>query len=141
VQSSLLKQKSSSSKVEKSSGFSPPSITEPIPGADTVGLSLKPNTWKRVRTSVLWSVSPCNCCETKLGPLIATWMTWCRSLWVNILAVRMIPPQVLAEYRERTKEIMGQGKPVNRIAAAVIITIWVLFAALITVFLARLDSI
>ena len=41
------------------------------------------------------------------------------------LALRMIPPEVLAECRARSREVMKQGKPVNRAAAVVIIAIWI----------------
>jgi uncharacterized membrane protein YkvA (DUF1232 family) len=44
------------------------------------------------------------------------------------LAIRMIPPEVLAECRGRAREVMREGKPVNRIAAAIIIGIWLLLA-------------
>ena len=47
-----------------------------------------------------------------------------------VLALKMIPKEVMIECRERSQEIMRQGKPVNRIAAIVIITIWILFAAI-----------
>lgn len=43
-----------------------------------------------------------------------------------ILAIKMIPPVVLNECREWAQEEMKRGKPVNRAAAAVIISIWVL---------------
>lgn len=46
------------------------------------------------------------------------------------LAVRMIPADVLAEHRERSQEVMKQGKPVNKLAAAIIILIWVALAGL-----------
>jgi uncharacterized membrane protein YkvA (DUF1232 family) len=46
------------------------------------------------------------------------------------LAIRMIPADVLAEHRERSREVMKQGKPVNKIASAIIIAIWLLLAAL-----------
>jgi uncharacterized membrane protein YkvA (DUF1232 family) len=46
------------------------------------------------------------------------------------LAIRMIPPGVLAECREKAAATAREGKPVNRIAAAVIIAIWLLLAAL-----------
>lgn len=46
------------------------------------------------------------------------------------LAVRMIPPDVLEECREKSEEAIKEGKPVNRFAAGVIIAIWVLLAAL-----------
>jgi uncharacterized membrane protein YkvA (DUF1232 family) len=54
------------------------------------------------------------------------------------LAIKMIPPTVLAECREQAREVMKQGKPVNRAAAAVIIAIWLLLAALAIVLVARL---
>lgn len=43
-----------------------------------------------------------------------------------VLARRMIPDVVLAECRERAKHL--EKKPVNWIAAAVIVTIWLLLA-------------
>jgi len=49
------------------------------------------------------------------------------------LAVKMIPPQVMEESRARAKEVMTQGKPVNKVAAAVIITIWVGLAVVVGV--------
>jgi uncharacterized membrane protein YkvA (DUF1232 family) len=54
------------------------------------------------------------------------------------LALKMIPPPVMEECRVRAKEVMAQGKPVNRAAAAVIIAIWLLLAALGIFLLARL---
>lgn len=47
-----------------------------------------------------------------------------------ILAVRrMIPPDVLAECRERAREITA--KPTSRIGAAIVATIWLLLAAVV----------
>ena len=46
------------------------------------------------------------------------------------LAIRMIPAPVLAECRERAREVMAGGKPINRIAAAVVVTVWIALAAL-----------
>jgi len=46
------------------------------------------------------------------------------------LAIRMIPPEVLAECREAAREVMQAGKPVNRAAAVVIIAIWLALAGL-----------
>ncbi len=46
------------------------------------------------------------------------------------LAIRMIPAPVLAECRAQACEVMAQGKPINRVAAAIIILIWLLLAAL-----------
>ena len=48
-----------------------------------------------------------------------------------VLALKMIPKEVMAECRERSQEIMRQGRPVNRIAAIVIRAIWVLFASIV----------
>jgi len=46
------------------------------------------------------------------------------------LAVKMIPPKVMEESRVRAKEVIAQGKPVNKVAAAVIVLIWIGLAAL-----------
>lgn len=46
------------------------------------------------------------------------------------IAIRMIPPPVLAECRARAQEAMAGKKPVSRAAAAIIVGIWVLLAAL-----------
>lgn len=56
------------------------------------------------------------------------------------LAIKMIPPSVLAECRDQAREVMKQGKPVNRAAAAVIIAIWILLAILAVVLARRLIS-
>lgn len=53
------------------------------------------------------------------------------------LAIRMIPPFVLTECREKAREVMQQGKPVNRMAAAIIIIVWILLAALAIALLMR----
>ncbi|HEX8230213.1 MAG TPA: YkvA family protein [Chloroflexia bacterium] len=50
------------------------------------------------------------------------------------LARRMIPAEVLEECRERARMEIAT-KPVNRVAAAVIVAIWLLLAALAVVFL------
>ena len=46
------------------------------------------------------------------------------------LAIRMVPPSVLAECRARAQEVISQSKPVNRIAGAVIVVIWIALAGL-----------
>lgn len=46
-----------------------------------------------------------------------------------LLALKMIPPEVWAESRQQAREAMAEGRPVNRVAAAVIVLIWLLFAA------------
>lgn len=53
------------------------------------------------------------------------------------LAVRMIPPTVLTECREESHRVMAEGKPVNRIAAAVIIVVWLILTALGILFVWR----
>ena len=46
------------------------------------------------------------------------------------LAIRMIPPLVLAECRQQAQEILKQGKPTNWVAAGVIVALWLLLAML-----------
>jgi uncharacterized membrane protein YkvA (DUF1232 family) len=46
------------------------------------------------------------------------------------LALKMIPVEVMAECRGQAAVAMGEGHPVNRAAAIVIVSIWVLLAAL-----------
>jgi uncharacterized membrane protein YkvA (DUF1232 family) len=45
------------------------------------------------------------------------------------LAIRLIPPQVLAESRAAAALALAEHKPVNRLAAAFIIATWLLLAA------------
>ncbi len=52
------------------------------------------------------------------------------------LALKMIPPEVMAECRE--KAIQAEGKPTNWAAAAVIITIWIALAGLAIMLVLRL---
>lgn len=51
------------------------------------------------------------------------------------LALKMIPTDVMAECQEKSREIMAQGKPVNWVAAVIIVAIWLLMAALVVNFL------
>jgi uncharacterized membrane protein YkvA (DUF1232 family) len=53
------------------------------------------------------------------------------------LAIRMVPPPVLAECRERAQEALSAGKPASRAAAAVIVLIWLALAALCAVWVYR----
>jgi len=53
------------------------------------------------------------------------------------LALKMIPQAVLAECREKAQEAMSQGKPTNRVAAGVVIAIWLLLAVLAIVLIVR----
>jgi uncharacterized membrane protein YkvA (DUF1232 family) len=45
------------------------------------------------------------------------------------LAIRLIPPDVLAECRAKAQTSMAGGKPVSRMPAVVIIGIWLLLAS------------
>jgi hypothetical protein len=54
-----------------------------------------------------------------------------------ILVLKMIPKELMVECRERSQGIMRKGKPVNRIAATVIIAIWILFAAIAVGFMLK----
>ena len=57
---------------------------------------------------------------------------------LGILAVRgIIPPAVLAECRLRAQEVMTRERPISRLAAGVIVAIWVSLAALAITLLAR----
>jgi uncharacterized membrane protein YkvA (DUF1232 family) len=47
-----------------------------------------------------------------------------------LLALKLIPAAVMQESREKAREAAAQGKPVNKIAAVVIIGIWILLTAL-----------
>jgi len=53
------------------------------------------------------------------------------------LALKMIPPAVMAECRERAQEAVSQGRPINWVAAAVIVAIWLLLAALTVVWIVK----
>ncbi|OQA21124.1 MAG: hypothetical protein BWY63_01367 [Chloroflexi bacterium ADurb.Bin360] len=48
------------------------------------------------------------------------------------LALRLIPAQVMADCRVRARETMTAGQPVSRVAAVVIVALWLGGAALIT---------
>jgi uncharacterized membrane protein YkvA (DUF1232 family) len=52
-----------------------------------------------------------------------------------LLAAKMIPPDVMQECREKAREVEQGEKPVSRVAAVVIVGVWVLCVAL-AVFLA-----
>ena len=54
-----------------------------------------------------------------------------------LLALKMVPPAVQAESRERACEAMAAGKPVSRTAAVVIVLLWLLLAAVGVVVVVR----
>ena len=49
------------------------------------------------------------------------------------LTLRMIPPAVMVECRARARSELADGKPVSRVATAVIVAIWLGLAALAAV--------
>ena len=55
-----------------------------------------------------------------------------------ILVLKMIPPAVLAECREKAEAAMGQGKPTSRIAAIVIVVIWLILGILAIIWVGSL---
>ena len=54
------------------------------------------------------------------------------------LALKMIPPQVVSESRLKAGEVMATGKPVNKVAALVIVLIWIGLAVLAAFLVYRL---
>jgi uncharacterized membrane protein YkvA (DUF1232 family) len=52
------------------------------------------------------------------------------------LAIRMIPAPVLAECREKVRQV-AEAKPTNRVAAAVIVAVWLALAALAVLLVRR----
>ena len=55
-----------------------------------------------------------------------------------LIAVKLIPSQVLAESRIQAAEVIAQGKPVNKVAAVVIVLMWLGLAALTVFWIIRL---
>jgi uncharacterized membrane protein YkvA (DUF1232 family) len=53
------------------------------------------------------------------------------------LALKMIPKEVMAECREQAKAVILKGKPVNWIAAVLIIGIWIGLAILAVAFVSK----
>ena len=47
-----------------------------------------------------------------------------------LVAAKMIPPQVMEESREKAREVAEGEKPINRVAAVVVVAVWLLCAAL-----------
>ena len=53
-----------------------------------------------------------------------------------MLVLKMMPPAVLAECREKAEAAMAQGKPTSRLAALVIVGIWLLLGIFAVVWVA-----
>ena len=54
-----------------------------------------------------------------------------------LLALRMIPGEVMEEARERSQRMIGEGKPVNWRSAVVVILIWPLLLVIAVSFIVR----
>jgi len=54
------------------------------------------------------------------------------------LVLKMIPPAVLAECREKAQEAMGEEKPTNWIAAGAIVLIWFILGILAVVWIGQI---
>lgn len=53
------------------------------------------------------------------------------------LALKMIPPSVLAECRQQAQALMGEGRPTNWAAAGVIVAIWLLLIIMVAITVLR----
>ena len=56
------------------------------------------------------------------------------------VAIKMIPEKVMDDCRIRAKEMMGKKKPINRIAAVVIICIWLMLIVVTIALVVRASS-
>ena len=54
-----------------------------------------------------------------------------------VLLLKMIPPTVLAECREKAQVVMSRGIPINWVAGGVIIVLWLFLAALAVILIVR----
>ena len=55
-----------------------------------------------------------------------------------LLAMKMIPKDVLVECQERAQNLLNKDKPTNKIAAVVIVLIWLALLALILVWMVKI---
>ncbi len=58
-----------------------------------------------------------------------------------MLVIRLIPEEVLAECRRQSEEIVGRATRLAKVAAAVIVSIWILSAALVAWLVIRVVNI
>ena len=56
------------------------------------------------------------------------------------LARKMIPPDVLVECRERAAEEQTSGKPISRVAGAVVVAIWLIVLAMVALIVVRMAN-
>ncbi len=54
-----------------------------------------------------------------------------------LIAAKMIPPDVLEECREKAREVAKGEKPVSRVAAVVVVAVWLLCVALAVILALR----
>lgn len=57
------------------------------------------------------------------------------------IALKMIPEEVISDCRKRSKEVLSQEKPLNWVAAIVIISIWVILIVMTVVWVVRLSNV
>lgn len=55
-----------------------------------------------------------------------------------VLALKMIPPEVMAECRERASDALREGRPIGWIAVGAIVGVWVVLGALSAVIVLRI---
>lgn len=56
------------------------------------------------------------------------------------LALKLVPVSILAECRTWAKEIFGEGRPVSRVAGAVVMVIRITMAAILILWLSNLAN-
>ncbi|NWF60660.1 MAG: DUF1232 domain-containing protein [Fischerella sp.] len=56
-----------------------------------------------------------------------------------ILVLRMIPPAVMAECREKAEKTINQVTPGSRIAAVVVVTIWLLVGVFAVIWIGKIS--
>ena len=54
------------------------------------------------------------------------------------LVIKMIPPEILAECREKAAAEIERGKPINRTATAIIVAIWISCGILAAIWLKQI---
>src|SRR5215212_4188631 len=55
-----------------------------------------------------------------------------------VLAIRLIPGHILVEHRAKSRAVAARSKPVNRVAAAFVVVVWISLATLAIYLVARL---
>ena len=57
-----------------------------------------------------------------------------------VVALKMIPEKVMEDCRIRSKEVMSKKKPINRVAAVVIICIWLMLIVMTIALVVKASS-